>query len=155
VANRPGVGHHQKYESDTKLLVCLLVRSYRIDRAFCQMRWIRQVPLALSPNPTTQHRGHGRGAATDALAHRRLSAFAPHRGLKDRFLPCTTNTLVKPRHGPRFAQAALKLCGTLEQHRDLGTCPMFMSLNAELVACCTLRPWKSRQHDRVHRRTRS
>jgi hypothetical protein len=31
-ANRPCVGHHQKYESDTKLFVCLLSRVPGADR---------------------------------------------------------------------------------------------------------------------------
>jgi hypothetical protein len=66
---------------------------------------------------------------------------------KDHFLPCATNTLVKVRQGRRFAQAALKLCGSLEQRRDLGTYPTFMSLNVELVACRTSTTL-TRQHER-------
>jgi hypothetical protein len=46
----------------------------------------------------------------------------------------------------RSAQAALKLCGSLEQRRGLGTCPTFIPLNAEPVACRTSRPRKSTQH---------
>jgi hypothetical protein len=41
------------------------------------------------------------------------------------------NTLVKIRQDRRFAQAALKLCGSLEQRCDLGTCPTFIPLNVE------------------------
>src|ERR1700757_4851810 len=55
--------------------------------------------------------------------------------LKD---PCT-NAPVNARQGRRFAQTALKQCGSLEQRRDLATCPTFIPLNAELVACRTLR----------------
>jgi len=61
-------------------------------------------------------------------------------------LPCVTTTLVETRQGCRFAQAALKLCVSLEQRRDLETCPTFMSLNAALVACCTSMR-RTRQHD--------
>jgi hypothetical protein len=46
-----------------------------------------------------------------------------------------TNTLINTRQGRCFARAAVKLCGLLEQRRDLGTCPTLTSLNAELVAC--------------------
>jgi hypothetical protein len=67
---------------------------------------------------------------------------------KDRFLPCTTNTLVNSRQGRRVAQAALNLCHSLEQRRDLGICPTFISLNAELVACRTSTGWKLRQYER-------
>ena len=67
---------------------------------------------------------------------------------KDRFLPCTTNTLVNSRQGRRVAQAALNLCRSLEQRRDLGICPTFISLNAELVACRTSTGWKLRQYKR-------
>src|SRR5215469_11049088 len=70
---------------------------------------------------------------------------------KDRFLPCATNTLVNTRQGRRFAQAALRLCGSLEQRRDLGTCPTFISLNAELVACRTSTPFGSRSHENRRR----
>jgi len=43
-----------------------------------------------------------------------LIRFAPNCGFKNRFLPCATNNLKKIRQGRRFAQAALKLCGSLE-----------------------------------------
>jgi ERF superfamily len=66
---------------------------------------------------------------------------------KDRFLPCAPNTLVNTRQGRRFAQAARKLCGSL-RYRDLATCPTFISLNAELVACRASRQRTSRQHER-------
>src|SRR6516165_8783351 len=66
---------------------------------------------------------------------------------KDRLLSCATSTLLKIGQGRRFAQAALKLCGSLEQRCDLGTCPTFTPLNVELVACRTsTRPTK--QHER-------
>jgi hypothetical protein len=55
---------------------------------------------------------------------------------KDRFLPCATNTLVNTRQGRRFAQAALKLCGSLEQRCDLGTCnppTLFREVAAECI----------------------
>ena len=67
---------------------------------------------------------------------------------KDRFLPCATNTLVNTRLGRPFAQAARSLCDSLEQRRDLGTCPTFISLTAELVACRTSRQRRSRQYGR-------
>jgi len=35
----------------------------------------------------------------------------------------------------RRAPAAVKLCYSLEQRRDLGSYPTFIPLNAELVAC--------------------
>ena|SRR5262252_3594524 len=77
-----------------------------------------------------------------------------HIGVRGRFLPCATNTPVNTRQGRRIAQAALNLCGSLEQPRDLGTCPTFISLNAELVACRTSTPWKLRQHKRRFWRSR-
>src|SRR5262249_52400978 len=80
----------------------------------------------------------------DALALL-LVCFAPHSGgSRTLFLPCTTNTLVNTRQGRRIAQAALNLCRSLEQRRDLGTCPTFISLNADLVACRTLRQRETR-----------
>ena len=104
-------------------------------------------PLELPPT-TPRHApsgAMGRRQLTDALAP---AAALPSRAtlrLKDRFLTCATNTLLNPCQGRRFAQAALKLCGSLEQRRDLGTCPTFMSLTAELVACRTSRQRTSRQ----------
>jgi hypothetical protein len=65
-------------------------------------------------------------------------------------LLCVTNTLVDTRHDRRFAQAARNLCGSLEQRRDLATCPTFILLNAELVACRTSTPRTLRQHERDH-----
>ena len=47
------------------------------------------------------------------------------------------NFLLGMRQRRRRAQAALKLCGSLEQRRDLGTCPAFIPLNAEFVVCRT------------------
>jgi hypothetical protein len=58
-----------------------------------------------------------------------------------------TNILVNTGQGRRVAQAALELCGSPER-RDLGTFISIISLNAELVACRTSTPWKSRQHKR-------
>jgi hypothetical protein len=43
-----------------------------------------------------------------------LVCFALHCGFKNRFLPCVTNPVVNTRPGNRFAQAALKSCGSLE-----------------------------------------
>src|SRR5215469_17892136 len=70
---------------------------------------------------------------------------------KNRFLSCVTNRLVNTRAGRRIAQAALNLCGSLEQRRDLGTCPTFISLNAKLVACRTSTPIGSRSHENRRR----
>ena len=61
--------------------------------------------------------------------------------------PCATNSQINTRQGCRFAQAALELCGSPER-RDSATFISSMSLNAELVACRTSTPWKSRQHKR-------
>jgi hypothetical protein len=47
------------------------------------------------------------------------------------------NTPLNISQGRRFAQAALKSCGSLEQRLDLGTCPTFISSNAEIAACRT------------------
>ena len=66
-----------------------------------------------------------------------LVCFAPHCGSRTEFLPCVTDPLVNTRPGRRIAQAALKSCRSLEQRRDLGTCPTFISLSAELVGCRT------------------
>ena len=62
-------------------------------------------------------------------------------------LTCATNILLNTRHGRRIAQAALELCRSLER-RDLRIFISIMSLNAELVACRTPTPCKSRQHKR-------
>jgi hypothetical protein len=40
---------------------------------------------------------------------------------------------------PRFAQVAVKSCGSLKQRLDLATCLALVPLNAELVACRTSR----------------
>ena len=77
-----------------------------------------------------------------------------HIAVQEPVLPCVTNPLVNARPGRRIAQAALNLCGSLEQPRDLGTCPTFISLNAELVACRTSTPGKLRQHKRRFWRSR-
>jgi hypothetical protein len=115
-------------------------------------------PLALPPTTPGQppSRAMGRRQLTDALALPPLFLRATS-WLKDRFLPCATNTLLNPcQSRRRFAQAALKSCGSLEQRHDLGTCPTFMSLTAELVACRTSRQQRtsrqrtSRQHEPDH-----
>jgi len=48
------------------------------------------------------------------------------------------------RQVPRFAQAAVKSCGSLEQHLDLAICLILVPSNAELVACRTSR---EREHE--------
>jgi hypothetical protein len=70
------------------------------------------------------------GSATDAAAlpSRHIAAQGP-------LCLWATHTLINTRQGRCFAQAAVKLCGLLEQRRDLGTCPTLTSLNAALVAC--------------------
>jgi len=80
-----------------------------------------------------------------------LVRFAPNCGFKNRFLPCVTNPLVNTRPGRRVAQAALNLCDSLEQRRDLGICLSFISLNAELVASRTSTPLGSRSHENRRR----
>ena len=77
-----------------------------------------------------------------------LVRFAPNCGFKNRFLPCVTNPLVNTRPGRRVAQAALNLCDSLEQRRDLGICLSFISLNAELVASRTSTPLGSRSYEK-------
>src|SRR5262249_31698086 len=72
--------------------------------------------------------------------------FALHCGFKNRYPPCVTNPLVNTRPGRRFAQAALKSCGSVG-YRDQATCPTFVSLNAELVACRTSKK-RTKQHER-------
>src|SRR6516162_9439836 len=107
------------------------------------MQWVRPVPPALRPPDNSSIGCADGGSATGALE-------LPPLCLRDTcgqgpLLPCGTITLVNTRQGRRFAQAARKLCGSLEQRRGLGTCPTFIPLNAELVACRTLMPRKSRQ----------
>src|SRR6516164_11117455 len=68
-------------------------------------------------------------------------------GLRTDCLSCATNILLNTHQGRRVAQAALELCHSLER-RDLRTFISIMSLNAELAACRTPTPWKSRQHKR-------
>ena len=72
----------------------------------------------------------GRRQLTDALRCRRSALVATLR-LRTALLLCATNTQ------SRRAQAALKLCGSLEQRRDLATCPAFTPLNVDLVTCRT------------------
>jgi hypothetical protein len=48
-ANRPCVGHHQKYESDAKWSVCYIAVT-ALSELFCQnAKWVRPVPPALCP----------------------------------------------------------------------------------------------------------
>ena len=60
--------------------------------------------------------------------------------------PCVTNPLINTRQSHRFAQPALKSCGSLG-YRDLATYPTFISLNAELVECRTSRQRILRQRE--------
>ena len=99
------------------------------------MRWVQQVPLALRPFDNSSIGCADGGGATDALALPPVCFRATLR-FKDRFLPCPTNTLVNTRQRRRFAQAALKLCGSLEQRRDLGNLPDFYTF--ECRACGVL-----------------
>jgi hypothetical protein len=116
--------------------------------------WGSARPLnCLRQLPGSLHRGQWDDGSLRMHWRCRRSAFAPHCGLRTAFLPCATNTLLNSCQGRRFAQAALKLCGSLEQRRDLGTCPTFTSLNAELVACHTSSQRTSRQHERDHPHT--
>ena len=75
-----------------------------------------------------------RAGAYGCLVRCRCSA-SYHIAVRGCFLPCATNTLANTRQGYRIAQAALNLCGSLEQRRDLATCPSFTLLNGELAAC--------------------
>jgi hypothetical protein len=95
-----------------------------------KMRWVQSVPQGPSPARQPSIGCTNGGRATDALAQ---SAAALETG----FLPWATYTLLNTHHGRRLAQAALKLCGSLEQRRDLRTCPTFLPLNAEFVVCRT------------------
>jgi hypothetical protein len=81
----------------------------------------------------------------DALALL-LICFAPHCGSRTVFAMRNEHS-GKYTQGRRFAQAALKLCGSLEQRCDLGACPTFISLNVELVACRTSTR-RTKQHER-------
>jgi hypothetical protein len=172
-ANCPCVGHHQKHESMTKVFVCYHAVT-ALTECFCQnafasreamaagsrachfesnsvgrpippsRQWGSARPLNCPDNPGQPLSGAmGRRQLTDALPPP-LCLRATLR-LKDRSLSCATNALLNTCKGHRFAQAALKSCGSLEQPRDLGTCPTFMSLTAELVACRTSRQRTSRQ----------
>ena len=76
-----------------------------------------------------------------------------HIAVRGRFLSCPTNSLINARQHGRIAQPAVISCGSLG-YRDLATCPTFISLNAELVACRTSTPWKLRQHKRRFWRSR-
>jgi hypothetical protein len=146
-------GHHQKYESDATLFACYDAVTPLRER-FCQNAFARRgdgsrsgachlgVQLGGSARllhcprqlPASLDRGQWDGGSLRMHWRCRVSAFRATLRLKDRSLPCATNTLLNLCQGRRFAQAALELCGALEQRRDLGTCPTFMSLTAELVA---------------------
>jgi hypothetical protein len=82
VANRPCVGHHQKYESDTKLFVCLLLRGYRIDGAFLSKCGGPGRSPGPSPHPITPASGARTAAVPQVRWSCRRSAFAPRRGLR-------------------------------------------------------------------------
>jgi hypothetical protein len=89
--------------------------------------------------PTTPgqfHRGHGTAAAYRCTEPLRRGVTC---GLRIVFLLCATTLLLNTCQGRRRAHAALKPWGLLEQRRDLGTCPTFIPLNAEFVACRTLK----------------
>jgi hypothetical protein len=123
--------------------------SHRARRP-CVCLWLYRSPGAANRPCDAAHKKYECDIKFISLfvsARLRICGFAPHREFRDRFLPCATNTLVKIHQGRRFAQAALKLCGSLEQRRDLENCPTFMSSNAELVACCTSMR-RTRQDDR-------
>jgi len=59
--------------------------------------------------------------------------------LKEGLYPCAVNTQIKTRQGDRFAQAALRLCSSFVQRRDLRNYPTFIRLNVELVGSRTSR----------------
>src|SRR6516162_10601617 len=73
-------------------------------------------------------------------SYRTVGDIAPQGGL----YPCAVNTQIKTRQGDRFAQAALRLCSSFVQRRDLRNYPTFIRLNVELVASRT-----SRQRERA------
>ena len=68
-------------------------------------------------------------------SYRTVGDIAPQGGL----YPCAVNTQIKTRQGDRFAQAALRLCSSFVQRRDLRNYPTFIRLNVELVASRTSR----------------
>ena len=140
-ANRACELRHKKYECDTNLFVCSLARSYCTDGAF--------LPDQESPTgpPSGDNSALDARTATAPQVRSPAVCLRDHMRFKDRYLPCATNALVKIRQGRRFARAAPRLCGSLEQRRDLGTCPTFISLNAALVACRTSTR-RTKQHER-------
>jgi len=162
-ANRPCVGHHQKCESDATLFVCYDAVTALRER-FCQNAFARRgdgsrsgachlgVQLGGSARllhcprqlPASLDRGQSDGGSLRMHWRCRVSAFRATLRLKDRSLPCATNTLLNLCQGRRFAQAALELCGSLEQRRDLGNCPTSMSLTAGRVAYRTSSQRRSR-----------
>ena len=76
-ANRPCVGHHQKYE-----FFRLLQRCYRVDGAFlakCSGAGPSPRPFAYPITPASGARGRQYHRCAGAAA---ASAFAPHRGLR-------------------------------------------------------------------------
>jgi len=110
---------------------------------------VRRAPC-IAQLPASLDRGQWDGASLRMHWRCRVSAFRTTLRLKDRSLPCATNTLLNLCQGRRFAQTALELGGSLEHRRDLETYPTFMSLTAGLVACRTSSQRRSRQHGRDH-----
>jgi len=92
-------------------------------------KWVNEPALCAPESKASAARTVGTGAAA-ALLLRHIAAQGP---------PClwATKNLINTRQGRYFAQAAVRLCGSLDQRRDSGTCPTLTSLNAELVACRT------------------
>jgi hypothetical protein len=118
-------------EHNLKTSICLLRRGYRVDGAFLSKCGGSDLsPRALRPpdNP-----GTGARTAAALKTRWRCRRFA----LGTAVLLWATNTLLNTCQGRRFARPALKLWSWREQHRDLGTCPTFLPLNAEPVACRT------------------
>ena len=118
----------------SELFVCLLRTRLRVDEAFLPKCGGSDRPLGPFARSTTQHRVRER-----RRRYRRAGAAAFALGTAVLLWATNTqsNTRLNTRHRRRLAQAALKLCGSREQRRDLGTCPTFLPLNAELVACRT------------------
>jgi hypothetical protein len=112
--------------------------------------WGSAHPLELPRQlPGSLHREQWDGGNLRMLAPTPPCFRAPC-GFKDRYLPCATNILLNTCQGRRFAQAVLKSCSSLEQRRDLGTCPTLISLNVRLAACLASNQRTSRQHERDH-----
>jgi hypothetical protein len=112
----------------------LLRRGYRVDGAFLpKCGGSTHRPFA---HPIAKHRGDGRWRCHGCAALP-LLCFLRHIAAQVPLCLWATNNLINTSQDRYFAQAAVELCGSLEQRRDLGTCPTLTSLNAELVACRT------------------